>query len=440
MRFSSVLLAGSALVAHSTVAEAQQPTRPPIRAIGQTVAASTESFGTIGTIRSLPGGRLLVNDITGRRVVMLDSMLAPVAVVADTTSATGNAYSARFAGLLAYRGDSSLFIDPQSLSMLVIDAEGKIARVMSVPRSQDAFALTGGPFGGSAFDGTSGIVYRGGNNIQMRRSGGPGDAVGSPPPQPDSTAVVRIDLATRALDTLTFVRIPKVDVQMTQDDNGRMSISRRVNPLPTVDDWAMMPDGTLAIVRGRDYHVDWIHADGTRSASARIPFDWRRMTDDDKVAFIDSVQAARQRLVAADSAAAADGAARPGGNAASAATGGPATAIMSVRVGGPEGEVRTTSGATQVQFVRPEELPDYRPPFFANAVRADMDGNLWIRTTAAPTEQGASVHDVVNSKGELIDRVQIGGGRTIAGFGRDGSVYLVSREGTRTTLERARLR
>jgi hypothetical protein len=26
------------------------------------------------------------------------------------------------------------------------------------------------------------------------------------------------------------------------------------------------------------------------------------------------------------------------------------------------------------------ELPDYRPPFGSGAVRADMDGNLWIRT------------------------------------------------------------
>ena len=439
MRFLSVLLAGSALVSVATAGAAQQSTRPPIRPIGETVAASTESFGTIGSIRSLPGGRLLANDITGRRVVMLDSMLASVSVVADTTSATGNAYSARFAGLLAYRGDSSLFIDPQSLSMLVIDPEGKIARVMSVPRSQDAFALTGGPFGGSAFDGSSGIVYRGGSNIQMRRSGGPGGQLGSPPPQPDTTAVVRIDLATRALDTLAFVRIPKVDVQMTQDDKGGMSITRRVNPLPTVDEWAMLPDGTLAIVRGRDYHIDWIRPDGTHTASAKIPFDWRRMTDDDKVAFIDSVKAARQRLVAADSAATSDSTARPGGTASGAATAGATTAIMSMRVGGPDGAVRTTSGASQVQFARPEELPDYRPPFFANAVRVDAEGNLWIRTTATPTEQGATVHDVVNPKGELIDRVQIGGGRTIAGFG-NGSVYLVSRDGTRTTLERARLR
>ena len=32
---------------------------------------------------------------------------------------------------------AKLFVDPQSLSMLVIDATGKVARVMSVPRSDD---------------------------------------------------------------------------------------------------------------------------------------------------------------------------------------------------------------------------------------------------------------------------------------------------------------
>jgi hypothetical protein len=97
-----------------------------------------------------------------------------------------------------------------------------------------------------------------------------------------------------------------------------------------------------------------------------------------------------------------------------------------------------------LQFVDPSELPDYRPPFLANASRADAQGNLWVRTTAAPTAPGALVYDVVNAKGELVERVQVPAGRQIVGFGPEGSVYLVAREGTGptavTTLERARVR
>ena len=43
--------------------------------------------------------------------------------MADTTSATANAYSSRAGGLIPWKGDSTLFVDPLSLSMLVIDGK-----------------------------------------------------------------------------------------------------------------------------------------------------------------------------------------------------------------------------------------------------------------------------------------------------------------------------
>ena len=50
---------------------------------------------------------------------------------------------------------------------------------------------------------------------------------------------------------------------------------------------------------------------------------------------------------------------------------------------------------------------------------------------------GGPVYDVINRKGELVDRVQIPVGRTIIGFGPTGSVYLINRDGTTVSLERA---
>jgi hypothetical protein len=90
--------------------------------------------------------------------------------------------------------------------------------------------------------------------------------------------------------------------------------------------------------------------------------------------------------------------------------------------------------------VSPSELPDYKPPFFAGAVRADLDGNMWIRTIPTRKMGDGLVYDVINREGKLVDRVQVPGGRTIIGFGRDGSVYLVNRDGASMTLERARIR
>ena len=125
---------------------------PPIRPLGAVEQKSAELFGAVSSVRALPGGRLLMNDITGRRLMLFEPSLATYIVVADTSSATANAYSSRAAGLLAYRGDSSLFVDPTSLSMMVIDGKGQIARVMAVPRPNDAQALIGNA-GAPGFDG-----------------------------------------------------------------------------------------------------------------------------------------------------------------------------------------------------------------------------------------------------------------------------------------------
>src|SRR6478672_10307222 len=84
-------------------------TLPPIRQLGPVTAVAKEPLGAVTTVRSLPDGRVLVNDIIGRRVVMFDSSLATVTVVADTTSATANAYGVRPGGLIPFRGDSTLF-------------------------------------------------------------------------------------------------------------------------------------------------------------------------------------------------------------------------------------------------------------------------------------------------------------------------------------------
>src|SRR2546423_6282872 len=135
-------------------------TLPAIRQIGAVMAVSKEPLGAVSTLRHLPDGRVLVNDILGRRVIMFDSSLSSVTVVADTTSATANAYGVRPGGLIAYRGDSTLFVDPASLSMLLIDPNGKITRVMSAPRAQDVGFLVGGPFGSSGFDPSGKLVYR----------------------------------------------------------------------------------------------------------------------------------------------------------------------------------------------------------------------------------------------------------------------------------------
>ena len=74
------------------------------------------------------------------------------------------------------------------------------------------------------------------------------------------------------------------------------------------------------------------------------------------------------------------------------------------------------------------ELPDYRPPFSTGAVRADADGNLWIRTLPVKPVPGGAIYDIVSRKGELVDRLQLPQGYSIVGFGAGRVVYLSMRD------------
>ena len=456
---SNVLGAAIPLLFVLSSANAQQ--LPPVRQLTPAPIATTEKLGAVSGVRHLSDGRVLVNDIIGRRVLLFDSTLRTFTVVADTTSATANAYGSRPGGLIAFHGDSTLFVDPASLSMLVIDPNGKIARVMSAPRANDAGFLVGGPFGSPGFDPQGRIIYRAPPRITFGQRGGAGETTGgtreafSPPAIPDSAPLVRVDLATRKVDTLAFFRTPQIRMNVNRDTDGGIRVMPTVNPLPVIDDWGILPDGTVAIVRGKDYHIDWITPEKTITSSAKIPFQWERLSDDAKVAYIDSTrkafEAARARGDLSGMFGGAFGGAptmrmqTQGGPppAGGAAPGGTTTTTTTTVTAGPNTAV-TTAGSPpggqlpNVNFVEPSELPDYKPPFAGSATRVDAEGNLWIRTTQ--NLNGLPVYNVINRKGELVDRVQLPAGRVISGFGPGGVVYLAFREGEVARLEKGRVR
>lgn len=436
-------LALAALAGAASISHAQS--LPPVRALGPVVRVSpADELGSVASVRPLPSGRVLVNDITRRQLVLLDSAFAKEAVLADTTAATANAYSGRIAGMIPFRGDSTLFIDPTSLSMLVLDGAGKVARVMAVPRPNDAMFMVGGPFGTPGFDSKGRIVYRG----FVLPSMPPRPAAGAPtgmmrmPDMPDSAPILRVALDTRALDTASFFKIPKTRTNMSQNDRGQISVSMMMNPMPVVDDWTLLPDGTLAVLRGADYHVDWLAPDGTRNSTPKIPFDWQRLSDEAKTAFLDSaktaMEAQRSRATTVGGATAAVfGGGPPGGG---------EMTSMRIEIGGPAGGPPRPAGAAggapamsmpAMSMVPITDLPDYRPAFGTGAMKADLDGNLWIRTSKV--HNGGPVYDVVNRSGALIDRVAFPFARVIAGFG-PGVVYMGVRDDKGARLELARMR
>ena len=431
----------------------QAQTLPPVRPIGATVARSTEPMGSVSAVVALPGGKVLVNDILKRRVLLLDSTFSQVTVVADSTSSTANAYGGRTGGLLAYRGDSALFVDPASMSMLVINSDGKITRVMSAPRPQDVMFLIGGPNGIPGFDAKGRLVYRAQPQIRVTQGGaGRGAPAGTQsftPEFPDSAPVVRFDLGARTLDTAGFFKIERRNMTVTQTASGGMMMTNTINPIPTVDDWALLSDGTIAFIKGADYSIHWVAPDGSKSTTGKVPYEWQRLDEDGKIALLDSARKAleeqRTRMQAQMAAGGGPMAVAGAGEMITfrASAGGaapPARGGGDGRGGAPGGPGGMRMEMPPINMVEADKLPDYRPAFTAGSARGDNDGNLWVRTTS-PVGNAGPIYFVINTKGEVIDRVQLPESRLIAGFGKNGDVYLTVRDAEgNARVERAKIK
>lgn len=265
---------------------------PAVRRIESAQAISTEPLGAITNIRHLPDGRVLLNDGTRRRLLMLDSSLKVIGVVLDSLTEVQNAYGTRAGTIIPYRGDSTVFIDPATLAMLVLDGSGTITRVRAVPRAQDINVITNPSFqfGVPGFDREGRLVHRI-NATTAPPAVAPPPGMPYFPSPPDSAFIVAVNLDTRKADTLGVVKIPRVVYSMRMEPEGYYNINMVPNPLPLTDDWALLSDGTIAFLRGLDYRVEYRAPDGTITSSEKQPFPWVRLADDDKVRFADSAKA-----------------------------------------------------------------------------------------------------------------------------------------------------
>jgi hypothetical protein len=379
--------------------------RVPVRSLTSPVAISAVSISSIFALREVMHGHVLVDDGRSRLLLMLDSTLTRVTIVLDSAGGAPNSYPPGPAPLIPFRGDTSLVPELDERALLVIDGNGGIVKSIAAPKASDFNALVGP--GGQSGDNKGRLVYR------ALRMPGAVDRSGNRPPSPDSLPLVRADFTTRSVDTIARLKNWNGQrIVRTKGRDGEDLLTFLSNPMPQTDEFAVLADGSIAIVRGQDYHVDFIRPDGSRFSTGKLPYDWRRLTDDDKQRSVDSARRVREAQAAARGASAGGNA---GGGAGSARGGG-------VGGGDPVAVPKIAYGE-----VPPAELPDYVPPIRLGAAKADADGNLWILpTTSAQSVAGELVYDVVNVRGELFERVRVPLGRSIAGFGKGGVVYLQS--------------
>lgn len=393
---------------------------------------TTSTFGSILGIREVPGGKVLVNDALRHQMTLLDSTLRVVSVPMDSVPGLANSYGARPLPLVRYLGDSSLTSDIGAGTLLMLGPTGEIVRAVASP-----YALSVPPFSNltsmmrlnyTGVDNRGRIVFQGYPG-RIKQDATIAERVARL--SRDSAEILRADFESRKVDTVSRVRSAGTTALMGRE-NDDAPVRFSVMPVSIVDVWGVLSDGTVGIVRGQDYHVDWILPDGTTRSTAKLPFDWKRMTDEDKQRLIDSVRTDQSPKLAA-----AMGQAAARDRTASDGDGGGARSRVSVPAGqGPPVK------PLPVEYVPPllKDMPDYFPSVRMGAAIADRDGNLWILpNSSAQSKQGELVYDVVNPGGDF-HRVRMPVGRSIAGFGKDGVLFLQSGDrATGFTLERARL-
>ncbi len=403
---------------------------PPIRTLLPTSVTSTQSFGGVLNIRVLSDGRVLVNDGVRRRVLLLDERLSNPRVVLDSIAGDGvGAYGPAAAPLIAFPGDSTLFVDGIAGALVVIGPDGRLSGAIAPP-NRDALRFLAGSRALSDRRGNLYFRLAAPNRPTRSIDSASGDVILTSE-LPDSVAIVRADLASRSIDTIGRIRQESgTRSQLSRAPSGRTSLTVTIQPMSTRDEWTVLSGGSVALVRGHDYHIDWIRSGAQLQSTPRMPFEWKRMTDADKQQLVDSLRA---RFDSVRSAASARGGAAAGEIA--------LLAVLRTLVSTVPGAPSATSGVAKEQptsaptdgelkitFVNAREIPDYIPPFRQGSVLADEENNLWILpTVTANRGSGELVYDVVNAEGVLFERVRVPSGRSIAGFGPRGAVYLMYR-------------
>jgi hypothetical protein len=420
-RLTLMLLIGPAVMAQEP-APTSIATRIAVRKLGPVVRTSAITFGGVQHIRRLSDGRLFVNDPSRRQVLLLDSTLATASVIIDSTGGRDNSYGLRSGGIIPYRGDSTFFVDPTSSTLLLIDPAGRIARVMSMPTSAINYLASPTSYGFPGYSDTFGIVYRVGTSSFRYPTVAPPE--GAPEvviKYEDSVAVLGMKLSTRRADTLTKYGTGQQMVARISANDFDMS---NVNEMyPVANDWALAADGSIAILSGREYRLRWLNVDGTKSESPRLPFTWDHNGDDEKQRIADSVNAQRTRSYE-------DRIALQQRRA------------DSLKAAGKPVPPELTRPMTRPTPVQMLDIPDYFPAYEkqSQSMRADADTNIWIRPRPPRSARGGTVYDVVNRRGELIDKVELPSGRTLIGFGPGGIVYLLARDAGSTRIEEARFK
>ena len=369
---------GIAIVAAAAVAAAGlEAQKVATRTLGKPLAELEEPLSQAADVRELSDGRLVVLDVKDNVLQLVSADLSTLRQVGREGS--GPTEYRRISQLIAREPDSTLAYDVMQARFLVIDARGAATGTRSLREAAGGMPV--GPMAVRGYD-ASGRIYYQGMKFAMGASG---------PSISDTSVILRLDPARKHVDTIAFVHIGAPGMKLSGDAQKGTGAMRVTMPaFPVVDEWGLLPDGRVVVVRGADYRLEFISGPGAVKLLPPVAFERVKVTDGDKA----KAREARKRLEKEMSRAAA-----------SAAASIPATA---------KGRARMPSMALD----EPTEWPEYKPPFGQAALRVAPDGELWVARHRSAADEDAKLYDVFTPAGVLRARVQLPPKATLVGIGR----------------------
>lgn len=214
----------------------------PYMSLGKPVWTSRAPFDRISGLRLLSTGKVIVSDRRSAQVWLLNESGERISVMGRKGAGPGEYRSP--GEVVPMSADSSIVIDRGLHRFLQLGPDGEPVGAFSYPAG-----FGDGPTATRAVDGRGRLIF-------------PASAwgVGGKPLVP----LIAWDRRGGVSDTLAWLNMP-----VPQEMGSGQNITRIASPFAPQDAWALLPGGSVLVVRAKDYHIDIVHPGG-RTIS-RVP-------------------------------------------------------------------------------------------------------------------------------------------------------------------------
>lgn len=338
-----------------------------------------EPFSLISGAIEIKPSQVLAVDATEMEVALVDFTRGSRTTIGRQGSGPGE-YRAP-AGLFRVQGDTIWLLDAMLQRIVAFNPDLKPGTTFPLLMlDQSTMTVLTAPF----FSDRKGRLYSSAMKIEAGVGGRGADMQMS---LPDSVALVQFDPRQPARTEVAKLRFPVSGKPQISRAGNAIKYTMAYPGLIASDPWTVFPDGRIAIVRGGPYTVEFISADGRKSAPVRIAYEPIKLTAADQKAEMDEArrQMAEQGKMAQ--------------------------------------KMLPAGFSMDFELLPPANWPANYPAVSPLGALAGSDGRLWVKRST-PFRVGREQWDVIDQAGKLVERWRLPAKTTLVAVGQ-GVVYTV---------------